>query len=112
MNRREPPEIEARYTLFMYEDIRAIKQACAELGRTERPHVEAIFQDNAARLIAGILERKEKRSASKRMDAAANQHAHQRHALFQRFALNESSRPFIPPLLAVKFKPLIHANRR
>jgi len=59
--RRELPEIEARYTLFMYEDIRAIKQACAELGLTERRHVEAIFHDNAAQLVAGILEREEKR---------------------------------------------------
>jgi len=57
--RREPPEVEARYTLFMYEDIRAIKQACAELGLTERRHIEAIFHDNAAQLIAGILDRKQ-----------------------------------------------------
>jgi hypothetical protein len=58
---REPAEVEARYTLFMYEDIRAIKQACVELGLTERRHIEAIFHDNAARLIAGILVRKQKR---------------------------------------------------
>jgi hypothetical protein len=45
----------------MYEDIRAIKQACAELGLTERRHVEAIFHDNATRLIKGTLERKERR---------------------------------------------------
>jgi hypothetical protein len=32
-----------------------------ELGLTECRHVEAIFHDNTARLIAGILERKEKR---------------------------------------------------
>ena len=55
---REPPEVEAAYTLFMYEDIRAIKQACQELGITERRQVEAIFHDNAAGLIRGILAHK------------------------------------------------------
>jgi hypothetical protein len=60
---REPPEIEAAYTLFMYEDLRAIKQACTELGLVERRQIEAIFHDNAARLIGGILARKETPSA-------------------------------------------------
>ena len=55
---REPPEVEARYTLFMYEDLRAIQQACEELGITDRAEIEAIFHDNAAQLIAGILARK------------------------------------------------------
>ena len=58
---REPSEIEARYTLFMYEDLRAIKLACEELGITERRHIEAIFHDNTAQLIAGILDRKQNR---------------------------------------------------
>lgn len=58
---REPPEIEARYTLYMYEDIRAIKTACEELGLTDRRFVEALFHDNAARLIEGILARKRAR---------------------------------------------------
>jgi hypothetical protein len=51
---REAPEVEARYTLFMYEALRAIKDVCADmgLGRTE---VEAIFHDNAAGLIARAL---------------------------------------------------------
>jgi len=57
---REPPEIESTYTLFMYEDLRAIKQACVELGIQDRKQLEAIFHDNAARLIAGILARKAK----------------------------------------------------
>jgi hypothetical protein len=57
---REPADLEARYTLFMYEDLCGIKQACADLGLTGRPQVEAIFHDNAARLIAGILDRKRK----------------------------------------------------
>jgi hypothetical protein len=56
--RREPPEVERAYTLFMYEDLRAIKQACAALGITDPRRIEGIFHDNAARLIDGILERK------------------------------------------------------
>jgi len=56
---REPPEVEATYTLFLYEDLHAIKRACSELGIRERKHVQSIFHDNAARLIAGILARKE-----------------------------------------------------
>jgi hypothetical protein len=52
---REPPEVEAGYTLYMYEDLRAIKQACEELGLTNRRHIEAIFHDNAARLIQSVL---------------------------------------------------------
>jgi uncharacterized protein len=55
---REPADIEAKYTLFMYEDLRAIKEACQQLGMTERRHVEAIFHDNAARLISSVLARK------------------------------------------------------
>ncbi len=55
---REPPEIEAAYTLFMYEDLLAMKQACRELG-IERRQIEAIFYDNAAGLIASILARKQ-----------------------------------------------------
>jgi predicted TIM-barrel fold metal-dependent hydrolase len=55
---REAPEIEARYTLYMYEDIRAIKQACMDLGITARADIEAIFHDNAAKVIAGIEARK------------------------------------------------------
>jgi len=36
----------------------SIKQACAELGLTERRHIEAIFHDNAVRLIKGIMAKK------------------------------------------------------
>lgn len=54
---REAPEIEAKYTLFMYEDLRAIKQACDEIGLTSRPDVEAIFYENAMRLIQPIIKR-------------------------------------------------------
>jgi predicted TIM-barrel fold metal-dependent hydrolase len=55
---REAPGLEARYTLFMYEDLRAIKQACAELGLTDPKLIAAIFHDNASGLIDGILARK------------------------------------------------------
>ncbi len=55
-----PPEVEARYTLFMYEDLLAIKQACTELGIVAREEIEGIFHSNAARLIAGIQARKQR----------------------------------------------------
>jgi predicted TIM-barrel fold metal-dependent hydrolase len=51
----EPPEVEARYTLYMYEDLRAIKQACDDLAITDRKSIEAIFYDNARRLIDSIV---------------------------------------------------------
>ncbi len=55
---REAPEVEATYTLFMYEDLRAIKQACDELGLRDRSQIQAIFYDNAARLIDSVLRAK------------------------------------------------------
>lgn len=58
---RESPETEARYTLMMYEDIRAIRQACEELGIRDRSAVAAIFHDNAARLMAGVMSHKRQR---------------------------------------------------
>ena len=48
----EPPEVEAGYTLFMYEQLRAIKQVCEELGHGPDV-VSALFHDNAARLLGG-----------------------------------------------------------
>jgi len=51
---REPSEVEASYTLFMYEDIYAIKQACADLGITDRRQIELIFHDNAASLVKRV----------------------------------------------------------
>jgi uncharacterized protein len=60
---REAPEIEARYTLFMYEDLRALKQACLELGLTDLKSIQSIFHDNADRLIQGILAHQRQRSA-------------------------------------------------
>ena len=47
---REPPNIEAKYTLYMYEALRALKNAC-ELSGVDRVQVEAILHDNARRLI-------------------------------------------------------------
>jgi hypothetical protein len=55
---REPPEVEAGYTLYMYEDLRALRQACIELGIVDRRQIEAIFHDNAARLIQSVLRHK------------------------------------------------------
>jgi uncharacterized protein len=47
---REPPEVEAGYTLYMYEALRAIRQACEQL-ELSRSDVEAIFCNNADDLI-------------------------------------------------------------
>ena len=55
---REPPEIEAQYTLLMYEDLWAIKQACAAAHIADAASISAIFHDNAARLIGSVLARK------------------------------------------------------
>lgn len=54
---REPPEVEATYTLFMYEELRAIRTACEQVGLT-RDDIKAFFFKNAQRLIASILEKK------------------------------------------------------
>jgi hypothetical protein len=52
---REPPEVEARYTLYMYEALRALKEACEGLGLA-REDIEALFYTNAQRLIGSILD--------------------------------------------------------
>jgi hypothetical protein len=64
---REPADIEARYTLFMYEDLRGIKLACDELGIVAREEIEMIFHANADRLIAGILDRKRQTARKERL---------------------------------------------
>jgi predicted TIM-barrel fold metal-dependent hydrolase len=64
---REPANIEARYTLFMYEDLRGIKLACDELGIVAREEIEMIFHANADRLIAGILDRKRQTARKERL---------------------------------------------
>ena len=53
---REPPEIEAQYTLYLYEALRALRQACEQLGLT-RGQVEAVFYGNAQRLIDRVCRR-------------------------------------------------------
>jgi len=52
---REPPEVEATYTLMMYEHLRAIRRACEDAG-LGRGEIEAIFHGNAERLIGSVLE--------------------------------------------------------
>jgi hypothetical protein len=47
---RESPDIEAAYTLYMYEALRAIRDACREL-RLSPADVKAIFHDNAQGLM-------------------------------------------------------------
>ncbi len=48
----EPSEVEAAYTLYMYEDLLALRTACERIA-LERHEIEAIFHDNALRLITG-----------------------------------------------------------
>jgi len=48
-DQHEPAEVEAAYTLYMYEALRAIKQACDEVG-VGPAGIEAIFCGNARRL--------------------------------------------------------------
>ncbi len=55
---REPPEVEARYTLYMYEALRAIGSTCEDLG-IGPDKVEAIFCGNAERLIRRVSARDE-----------------------------------------------------
>jgi hypothetical protein len=54
---REPPEMEAQYTLAVYEGLRALKQACEDC-RLPRGDVEAILSGNARRLAASVLGRR------------------------------------------------------
>ncbi len=54
---REAPEIEAGYTLYMYEALRAIKDACIRLGFGAN-ETNNLFHGNADRLIQDILKRK------------------------------------------------------
>lgn len=54
---RESPGIEAKYTLYMYEALRAIKQTCEKLGLGSAD-VESLFYGNAQAFIGDILKRK------------------------------------------------------
>ena len=60
---REAPEIEAHYTLYMYEALLAFKNACEEQG-IRREQIEAVFYGNAARLIRTVLDAKRERGES------------------------------------------------
>ncbi|MHC4985846.1 MAG: amidohydrolase family protein [Planctomycetota bacterium] len=53
-DQHEPPDVEAGYTLFMYEALKAFKDSCEAIG-IGRAGVEAMFSGNAERLaeIAG-----------------------------------------------------------
>lgn len=48
---REAPEIEAKYTLYMYEALKAIKEASIAVG-LDQEQIKAIFCGNARRLMA------------------------------------------------------------
>lgn len=50
---RESPEIEAGYTLYMYEALKAMKEACEQVG-IDRDGVEKMFFRNADRLVADV----------------------------------------------------------
>lgn len=54
---REPPEVEAGYTLYLYEALRALRGACDDLT-LERQDVEAILYGNARRLVDCVLARR------------------------------------------------------
>ncbi len=58
---RESPEIEATYTLYIYEALRALRWACEAEGLA-RSQVEGILHDNAVRLIAAIPAHAEKKT--------------------------------------------------
>lgn len=48
---REPPEVEARYTLYMYEALKALKDVCDRLGYGPE-EARALLHDNAASLVS------------------------------------------------------------
>jgi hypothetical protein len=54
---RKPPDVEACYTLYVYEALRALKQGCEALA-LDRYAVEAVFHANAQRLVESIVSRK------------------------------------------------------
>ena len=52
---RESPEIEANYTLYLYEALKAIKQACNEL-KMNKNDINKLFFNNAEKLILATKE--------------------------------------------------------
>ena len=51
----------------LYEDLRAIKQACGEIGIAGREEIGMIFHANTERLIAGILDLKQKAARKEKL---------------------------------------------
>ncbi|HIJ72999.1 MAG TPA: DeoR family transcriptional regulator [Candidatus Hydrogenedentes bacterium] len=70
---RESPEIEAQYTLYMYEALRALKEACRRLGLGEDA-VRALLHDNARRLVGQITE--EEPSQSREVARLSTERSH------------------------------------
>jgi hypothetical protein len=56
---REPPDVEATYTLYIYEAMAACIDVCRQLGFGE-PELRAIFHDNARRIVDRLLAQKAK----------------------------------------------------
>ena len=52
-DRRQPPEVEAGYTLYLYEELRAFKQAAQRMG-WGRAEVSRVMNDNARALVASV----------------------------------------------------------
>jgi uncharacterized protein len=57
-DKHEPADIEANYTLYLYEQLWAIRQACDELSLS-CADVEDLFYNNASRLITQVQARKQ-----------------------------------------------------
>lgn len=53
---REPANVEARYTLYVYEQLNAVKKVFTQLGLTEQQK-EAFFYGTAERLVSDVLAR-------------------------------------------------------
>jgi hypothetical protein len=52
-DRRQPPEVEAGYTLYLYEELRAFKQAAQQVG-WGRDEVARVMNGNARALVAAV----------------------------------------------------------
>ena len=59
---REASEVEARYTLYAYEALKALKDACRQVG-IDRTGIEAMFHGNAERLIRRVQQGRDADSA-------------------------------------------------
>ena len=53
---RRPPEEEARYTLYVYEQLRALREACERVGAS-RGDVEGVMYSNAMDLLGSCVKR-------------------------------------------------------